>query len=168
MLADCLFALPIRGFAAEDKVLLRPHHLVDILTSHGAGEEFKAHPYGHSLHLIGPRVLGNLALEVKFVAAADSVCHGCVHLHSDGSCDDVLSQLPEKPSKQKYNDDLDRRLMVFLPLREGACMTVRAFFELVSAKTPGIEKLCTHPKEDQAARLRSLLKGLHSLGVRNA
>jgi hypothetical protein len=36
--------------------LPRPHHILDIVTSHGAGERFEPHPYGHSLHIVAGKV----------------------------------------------------------------------------------------------------------------
>ncbi len=168
LLAECLLVLPVRAFGGEDTLVLRPHHLVDILTSHGNDEKFEPHPYGHALHVVGPRVLADLKLPVKFVVAADDICRPCKHLRKDGTCEDVLSQLPEKPSKQEYNDNLDRRLMSYLKMQPGTRMTVRAFFELVNTKTPGIEKICTHPKEDQRTRLAGLMNGLQKLGIRSA
>ncbi len=168
LLAECLLAVPIHALPGDGTVILRPHHLVDILASYGNGEKFEAHPYGHALHVVGPRVLANLALPVRFVVAADDICRPCKHLRSDGTCDDALSQLPDKPSKQEYNDGLDRRLLPYLNLEAGARMTVRAFFELVNDRTPGIEKICTHPKEDPQRRLAGLVNGLRQLGIRTA
>jgi hypothetical protein len=47
-----------------------------------------------------------------------------------------------------------------------AIMTVHAFFERVNSRVPGIENLCTHPKEDQQRRLVGTVKGLQMLGIR--
>jgi hypothetical protein len=166
LLAGCLLG-PVRAFAGGQAMELRPHHLLDILTSCGNGEKFEPHPYGHALHIVGPKVLGDLALRLKLVVAADEICRPCVHLKA-GKCDDVLGQLPEKPSKQEYNDNLDRRVLAYLKLRAGASMTVREYFLLVNERVPGIEKICTHPKEDERQRLAGLVNGLKKLGLRTA
>jgi hypothetical protein len=47
-------------------------------------------------------------------------------------------------------------------------MTVRAYFKLVNRFVPGIEKVCTHPREDEQRRLAGMTKGLQMLGVRTA
>jgi hypothetical protein len=166
LLANCLLAIPAYALAKEEPVKLRPHHLLDILTSYGNGEKFEPHPYGHALHIVGPKVLAHLELPVTFVVAADDICAPCKHLRPDGTCDDVLSQLSPPISKQEYNDKLDRRVLACLDLRPGATLTARAYFELVNRHVPGIEKICTHPKEDEQRRLAGMIKGLEMLGIR--
>lgn len=156
------------AFAQEKPLKLRPHHLLDILTGYGNGEKVEPHPYGHALHVITPMVLEYPGLPVTFVAAADDICAPCKHLRPDGTCDDVLSQLSPPPSKHEYNDDLDRRLFAYLRVRSGTTMTVYAFLELANRHVPGIEKVCTHPKEDEQRRLAGMLKGLQMLGIRKA
>jgi len=80
---------------------------------------------------------------------------------------DVLHQLDPPPSKQEYNDTLDSRLFDYLDFAPGAVITIRQFLEIVTKKVPGIEKICTHPKEDQSRRLNGLIQGLIKLGIRN-
>lgn len=145
---------------------LRPHHILDIVTSHGAGERFEPHPYGHSLHVVAGKVLSDLGLEIQLVVAADAVCRGCRHLGDDGRCDDILSQLDPAPSKQAYNDVLDCRVLDDLGIKPDATMTVRDYLLRVDHRVPGLERICTHPKEDERQRLASLVAGLTKLGVR--
>jgi hypothetical protein len=166
LLANCLLALPAHAFTAEESVELRPHHLVDILTSYGHGEKSQPHPYGHAVHIVAPKVLAQPRLQVRFLVAADDICRPCKHLKPDGKCDDVLAQLSPAPPKQEYNDNLDRRLLAYLGMEAGVTMTVHAFFEVVNARVPGIEKICTHPKEAQQQRLAGIVKGLEKLGIR--
>ncbi len=166
LLTNCLLAIPAYALAKEEPVKLRPHHLLGILTGYGNGEKFEPHPYGHALHIIAPMVREHPTLRVKFVVAADDICAPCKHLRPDGTCDDVLSQLSPPISKQEYNDKLDRRLFAYLNLRSGATMTVRAFCKLVNRRVPGIEKICTHPKEDEQRRLAGMIKGLQMFGIR--
>lgn len=146
---------------------LRPHHLLDIISGYGNGVEFKPHPYGHAVHIVAKAVLSNMELKAQFIIGADEICRPCKHLQPDGLCDDVLHQLDPPISKQEYNDDLDRRLFVYLNLSLGVVMTIREFLEVISKKVPGIEKLCAHPKENQKIRLDGLIRGLVSLGIRN-
>jgi hypothetical protein len=144
---------------------LRPHHVLDIISDHGHGVEFKPHPYGHAVHTVAGAILSNLELEVEFVIGADEICRPCTHLHADGRCDDVLHQLDPPISKQRYNDDLDARLFGYLGLMSSRVITIRKYLEIVAKHLPGIEKICTHPGEDQADRLAGLQQGLTRLGL---
>ena len=147
-------------------IKLRPHHLLDIITTYGHSGPFGPHPYGHAVHIVAKRILCDTNLQVELVVGADDICRPCKHLGPDGLCDDVLAQLDPPMPKQEYNDDLDRRLLAYLGLAPGAVMTVRQFLQAVSEKTPGIEAICTHPKRSRERRLRGLTRGLIKLGVR--
>jgi len=149
---------------------LRPHHVLDIVTDYGAGERLEPHPYGHSLHIVAKTILSDTSTKMQFVVGADAVCQGCKHLLPDGRCDDVIRQVDSNGlpiSKQSYNDGLDRRLLDYLGIKPGTVMTIRQYLETVNRKTPGIEKICTHPKEDEKKRLAHLTAGLVKLGIRN-
>ncbi len=144
---------------------LRPHHVLDIISGYGHGTEFKPHPYGHAVHTVAAAILTNLGLEIEFVVGADEICRPCRHLRPDGQCDDVLHQLDPPVSKQKYNDDLDRRLIDCLGLTTSGTTTIREYLEGVVKHLPGIEEICTHPGEDRKARLEGLRQGLTKLGL---
>ena len=145
---------------------LRPHHILDIISGHGQGIKFQPHPYGHSLHIVAPKLLSNLDLKIKLVLNEDDICKGCKHLMPDGKCKDVLAQLKPSPSKQAYNDVLDCRLFDYLSIEVNSVITSRKYLEIVNEKVPGIEEICTHPKENQEERLNGLIDGLINLGVR--
>jgi len=145
---------------------LRPHHILDIISGYGNGREYQPHHYGHSLHIIAPRLLSNLDLKVKLVRDSDDICEGCMHLKPDRKCKDVLAQLTPSPSKQAYNDVLDSRLFDDLTIEPNSEITTHEFLKAVNKKVPGIEKICTHPKENQQERLNGLVSGLIKLGVR--
>jgi hypothetical protein len=145
---------------------LRPHHILDIVSDYGRGAAFRPHPYGHSLHLVAPRLLSDLDAQVKLVLGAYNICAGCKHLMPGGQCQDVLSQLNPSPSKQAYNDVLDCRLFDYLSIKVNSVMTIRKYLEIVNERVPGIEEICTHPKESRQERLQGLVNGLAKLGVR--
>ncbi len=147
---------------------LRPHHILDIVTNHGKSREFPPSDYGHSQHIVAPKLLSNLELMVKLVLGADDICVACKHLLSDGKCKDVLSQLTPSPSKQAYNDVLDCRIFDHLEIEVDSVLTIRKYLELVNEKVPGIEKICTHPKRDEKERLTGLIDGLLKLGIRES
>ena len=144
---------------------LRPHHVLDIISDHGHGVEFKPHPYGHAVHTVAGAILPNVDMDVELVIGADEICRPCIHLQPDGRCDDVLHQVDPSISKQKYNDDLDKRLLDYIGLTSSRVMTIRRYLEIVAKHLPGIEKICTHPGEDQETRLAGLQQGLTRLGI---
>ncbi|MBN1673809.1 MAG: hypothetical protein JXR37_22365 [Kiritimatiellae bacterium] len=144
---------------------LRPHHVLDIITSYGHGQKFKPHPYGHAVHTVAEAILADPDLTAQFVVGADEICRPCVHLQSDGRCDDVLSQLDPPISKQTYNDELDSRLFEYLGMTVNGVMTVREYLQIAANHMPGLAKVCTHPKQDEQARLDGLRKGLQKLGI---
>ncbi len=144
---------------------LRPHHILDILRDYGNGRIFTPHPYGHALHIVAPKLLSHLDIAVELVLGADDICQPCQHLQADDQCDDVLSQLEQPISKQMYNDKLDTRLFSYLELKPGVVLSMQAFLERVRGKTPGIEKVCTHPQEDERVRLDGITHGLEKLGI---
>lgn len=145
---------------------LRPHHIIDIITGYGNNVRYTPHPYGHSQHIVAGKLLSDLNFKVRLVLGADDICTGCRNLLPDGKCSDVLAQLNPSPSKQAYNDVLDCRLFDHFSLRPGCLLRTREYLEIVSEHTPGIEKICTHPKEDQKDRLTGLINGLMKLGIR--
>jgi len=145
---------------------LRPHHTIDIVSSYGRGAEFKPSAYGHAVHTVAAVILADLDTQVEFIVGADEICQPCKHLKPDGLCDDVLSNLDPPLSKQEYNDDLDRRLFAHFGIEPGTVMTVRQYLEMVNEHVPGIEAICTHPKEDPEQRLEGLTQGLTKLGIR--
>lgn len=150
---------------AVNTMRLRPHHVLDIITSHGCGQEFEPHPYGHAVHTVAATILSNLELEVEFVIGADEICRPCKHLQFNGQCDDVLNQLDPPISKQKYNDELDSRLFDYLGFASSRVMTIREYLEIVDKNLPGLEEICTHPKQNQQKRLMGLQAGLTRLGI---
>jgi len=146
---------------------LRPHHIIDIVTGYGNNFRYKPHPYGHSQHIVAPLLVSNHFLKIQLVLGSDDICAGCVHLIADGKCDDILAQIRPSPSKQAYNDILDCRLFDHFKLKPGTVITFHRYLEILNNHTPGLEKICTHPKEDQEKRLKGLMKGLERLGIRN-
>ena len=145
---------------------LRPHHILDIVTSHGQGIESEPADSGHSQHIVSAKLLPDMDLVFKLVVKSDDICTGCSHLMANGKCDDVLAQLTPSPSKQAYNDVLDCRLLDLLEIKINSIMPIREYLGIVNKQVPGIEKMCTHPKENEAERLSGLTEGLIRLGIR--
>ena len=143
---------------------VRPHHLLDIISSHGAGHEFKPAAYGHAVHTCAEIVLNDLDTPLEFVVGADFICEPCIHL-VEGRCDDVLSQLDPPISKQEYNDDLDRRVLAHFEMQEGDRMTFGEYLQVIREHFEGLPELCTHPKGAVEDRAKNLDAGLTTLGA---
>ncbi len=146
-------------------VILRPHHLLDILRDYGYGIRYMPNEYGHALHIVADKVLNDLDTDIELVTAVDDICRPCRHLLEDGLCDDTMTVGKETVSKQAYNDALDGRLWPYLDLDKNNRMTVREFFQLVHHRLDGIENICTHPGEEEIYRKRGLSEGLRKLGL---
>lgn len=148
-----------------EPMLVRPHHLLDIISSHGAGHEFKPSPYQHAVHTCAEIVLSDLDTPLEFVVGADFICAPCIHLGADGRCDDMVGSLDPPVSKQDYNDALDRRLLEFFGLREGDRMSFGEYLAVIRAHFEGLPEICAHPKESAEDRGRKLDAGLSKLGA---
>jgi hypothetical protein len=123
------------------------------------------HPFGHDLHVVTKKILEDIDQPLLLVVGADDICIPCTKLNADSICVDVLPQCDDKPSKQKYNDSLDQKVLDYLNLEEGAQLSVREYLNRVNAKLDGIEKVCTHPKEDENYRIKGITMGLKKLGI---
>ncbi len=147
-------------------IKLRPHHVLDIISDYGHGQQFKQHEYGHALHVVADSIIADLDQNVEFIIGADEICKPCKHLLHDGECDDVLHQVYPPKQKQKYNDELDEKLFNYLGIPKNSIMTIRKYLEIVDELLPGIEMVCAHPGENLDLRLKGLERGLIRLGVR--
>lgn len=144
---------------------LRPHHILDIVRNIGHNRPIEPHPLGHNVHGITLEIIDSPDQPLKLVVEAYDICTPCTKLNADLICMDVLPQCDDKPSKQTYNDALDLKVLQFLDLKEGMQLTIRQYLQIVNSKLEGIEKVCTHPKEDENYRLEGLRKGLQKLGI---
>ena len=154
------------GKKETEIMLLRPHHLLDIVNDYGHDVEFTPHPFGHAVHIVAGKVLADMDMKVEFIAGADEICKPCMHLQADGMCADSLYQVTPHIAKQTYNDRLDNRLFSYFGFAPGTVMTVGEYLKMVNGKVPGIEIICMHPGEEQDTRLDGLTKGLVKLGIR--
>jgi hypothetical protein len=148
-------------------LLLRPHHLIDIIRNIGQGRPVEPHPYGHAQHIITRAILDGTEYEIRFTVGADDLCRPCIHLTAEGWCEDILPQLENRVLKQVYNDDLDHRVMEYLGLKEDSVITLSAFLDLIAKNLSGLVAICTHPKEDENSRRFGLENGIAILRARN-
>ena len=146
-------------------LVLRPHHILDMIRNLGNRRPLVPHPYGHLVHEITPLLREDPDRLCRLVARNDAVCGPCRMLDSRGLCTDVLSQLEKPVSKQEYNDGLDRRLLAFLGIRDGETMSLRDFLERAGRNPEALISLCTHPGEPREVRMTGLSRGYALLGL---
>ena len=152
----------------QQSLRLRPHHLLDIVTEYKPDEDpnYAPAPGENGVRTITRLIGKTLDVEATFVIGPDSICDPCSHLGKNGRCDRILQHHKPPQAMDDYNDPLDARLLDYLGLKPGVTVSVRSFLEMVNARVPGIETVCTHVGQEPSARLAGLKAGLVALGVR--
>ena len=151
----------------EGVIRIKPHHLVDVITSIGAGARtFRPHAYGHAVHTVSKKVLSEPDVQAVMELGADDICQPCIH-NIGGLCDDTIdtSFRPEaSSSKREYNLMLDERWCEKLELKQEDSLTVRRFCELLRERAEDITGIYREmPEERTAERKRNLEKGIEVL-----
>jgi hypothetical protein len=146
-----------------NSVKIRPHHVLDILTTYGAGDPIDPPATGGALHTVARTIMGDPRRTLVLVVGADDVCRPCSLLKDGVQCTNVLRQVTPNLSMQRYNDDLDRKILEYLALPEGVAMTMEDYCRIIRGRMPEITGLCTHPGENRDQRALNLAKGLDML-----
>lgn len=145
-------------------ISIKPHHFIDVITSFGAGQrKFKAHPYGHAVHIVSEQILNDRDICLKMELGIDDICRPCSH-NVNGVCDDTIdtSYRPSAPpSKNDWNLLIDRRWCERLGIEQGARFTARKFCELIRDRMGDITDIYREiPARMTAERKAKLTKGL--------
>ncbi|NLW50303.1 MAG: hypothetical protein GXY85_05590 [Candidatus Brocadiaceae bacterium] len=148
----------------NEPIRVKPHHVVDIITSFGTGRRrFEPHPYGHAVHSVAAAVAADPDVMLQMELGADDICAPCSH-NIDGVCDDTIdtSYRPTAPSlKREWNLRLDRRWCTALGLREGDRLTARRFCELLRDGPQDLTDIYREiPADRTADRAANLQKGV--------
>lgn len=147
----------------QSVIRIKPHHFIDIVTSYGRGEKFEPHPYGHAVHTVAERILGNRDVMLVMELGADDICKPCKH-NVNGRCDDVIdtSYRPNAPpGKQDWNLLIDRRWCERLTLSAGDRLTARQFCERLRDQAGDITDIYREiPAEMTAERAKALQAGV--------
>ena len=150
----------------KDRILIKPHHFVDIIAAYGAGQTvFSPHPYGHALHVVARRILEERGLTLLITGEVDSICAPC-RCNRDGRCIDAMperySGFPKIPrGKGEWNTLIDTRWCREMGLSFGALLPApelgRRLLD-VSRRIPRIYREL--PGEYSTDLRRNLEKGL--------
>jgi hypothetical protein len=127
---------------------------VDILTAFGEGREFEPHPYGHAVHTVARRILGDPDVLLEMDLGADDICAPCVH-NVAGLCDDTIdtSFRPDAPpAKRDWNLLIDRRWCDHLSLAPGDRLSARDFCRLLRDRAGDITDIYREIPPDRTAR----------------
>ena len=155
-----------------DVILIKPHHLVDIIRALG-GERIalEPHPYGHNLHGVAEKLLVNRDAVLQIELGADEICQPCIH-NVNGDCSDIIdtSFRPQAPrSKQEWNLMIDRRWCKALSIADGDRITARQFCERLRQQIDRMTDIYREvPPERVAARADQLRRGLDRYLIRSS
>ncbi len=154
-----------------DVILIKPHHLVDIMRALGGDRVALApHPYGHNLHGIAEKLLVDRDAVLQMELGADAICQPCVH-NVDGACSDVIdtSFRPQAPrSKQEWNLMIDRRWCQALGVADGDRITAKQLGERLRQQIDRMTDIYREvPPERVATRAEQLHRGLDRYLVRS-
>ena len=147
-----------------DVILIKPHHLVDIIRALG-GERiaFEPHPYGHNVHGVAKKLLENRDAVLQMELGTDEICEPCIH-NVNGACNDVIdtSFRPQAPrSKQEWNLTIDRRWCKALCLADGDRITARQFCERLRQQIDRMTDISREvPPERVATRREEIRRGI--------
>ena len=141
-------------------LLIKPHHLLDIIRDFGADKKHQPHPYGHDVHRLALIIRDKPHTVFLLTAQADSICEPCRNL-VDGRCIDTTTSPGEEVSKESWNRLIDGRIFERLGLEEGARISALDFSRLASQRLGDLYTL--YAEEDTgktAVREKNLRRGL--------
>lgn len=115
-------------------IVIKPHHLIDIIKLYGAGVEHFVPDelYQHDFYKVANLMIENLDTELQFTIYGDDICRPC-NRFKDSRCSDPLDHISGYHSKDTYNQALDSRLIDQLKLDQYAVYTAREFIEILSS-----------------------------------
>ena len=117
-------------------IVIKPHHLIDIIKLYGAGVEHFVPDelYQHDFYKVANLMIENLNTELQFTIYGDDICRPC-NRFKDSHCSDPLDHIRGYHCKDTYNQALDSRLIDQLKLDQNAIYTAREFIEILSRDT---------------------------------
>jgi hypothetical protein len=143
---------------------IKPHHFVDIVAALGRGQTtFEPHPYGHDVHGVAARLLGDRDTLLEIELEADDICRPCKH-NAHGLCQDTIDTTfrPDAPSsKREYNLLIDQRWCERLGITQDQRLTAREFCRLLRQRAGDIAGIYReNPPDRTAKRAEDLRAGI--------
>lgn len=111
-------------------LVIKPHHLIDIIKLYGAGVEHFVpdESFQHDFYKVANSIIDNLDIQVQFTIYGDDICKPCNRFKAS-QCIDPIDNINGYHLKDTYNRELDTRLMKRLSLDKNAIYAVRQFIE---------------------------------------
>jgi len=152
--------------AEAGRIVIKPHHFIDILMDIGRGHtDWQPMPdFGHALHTVARRLVTAPDITLKMELGIDDICRPCVH-HVGDDCDDIRSRpyAGQPAGKMEWNLMLDRGWCALLGLDQGQELTARAFCGRIREKVT-LENLAPiypgQPDEVSQDKCKNLLAGI--------
>ena len=147
-----------------NKIIIKPHHFIDIITSLGAGElDFEPHPYGHAVHTVAEKIMCDSDVLLQFELGADDICKPCTY-NKDGLCVDKIdtSYRPDAPPlKRDWNLLIDKRWCQRLNIQQGDELFAREFCVRIQASAYDITDIYREiPTDRTKKRAQNLEHGI--------
>ena len=101
----------------ENKILIKPHHFLDIIKLYGAGLDVFVpdEKMGHDFYRIGNIILKNKDVGIRLTIDSDDICTPCKYCKNN-LCVDKLDNIAGYTKKDTYNKTLDRRIVEYFSL----------------------------------------------------
>ena len=143
----------------REVVQTKPHHFLDIIKVFGAGGKFVPSSYGHAVHTVAEKVLGNRDVVLQLILGCDDICRPCVH-NKEGKCVDGVNH-PPFTSKEEYNKAIDSRIFELWRLKEGTEIAASEFCRLAQKNIETLYEIWRDvPRKDTDLRKEDLMKGI--------
>lgn len=147
---------------------IRIHHFFDIIRDYGSKNTIKAHPYGHSLHLISKQITTRETTTFKLVIKSDAICKNCNKLDNN-HCIDTISHRIDFKSKEQFNNHIDNKIMEILNLEKGQTITTDELINLSHLYLKNIESIYKgNDIEHTKNRSINVEKGIKRMKLNNA
>lgn len=107
-------------------IMIKPHHLIDIIKLYGAGIEHFVpdEAFQHDFYRVANEIIANPEGELQLTIYGDDICKPCNRF--DGiRCTDPLKSVGVYCDKETYNRELDSRIIGILKLNSDKRYTVR-------------------------------------------
>lgn len=115
-------------------IIIKPHHLLDILKLYGKGlEVFVPDPsYGHDFYKAANKIVNRELEFVIFTIHGDDICKPCKYNRA-GTCTDRVS-VTSSEQKENHNREIDAVLFRELGLEHGKIYHFRQILTLLNQK----------------------------------
>ena len=144
-------------------IIIRPHHLLDIIRDFGNEVKRETHPWGASLASVTHSILSDIDQKVEFVMGVDSICKTCSKLNGY-ICE---ARINDELLMRDYNDRLDQALFSALNISPGTRLPVKEFLLTVKNNIEVLD-LFNSPSNDPIARKHGTESAFDKLGIKDA